>query len=109
MEDIVSQGILYDIYGPLLTDHQRFLYERKVNDNMSLAEIAEEAGISRQGVHDQLRKVDKMLLGYEEKLGLASQCNKTSEALLEIIRLCEENEPDTDAVRKIAKTLLEDY
>ncbi len=109
MEDIVEQGILYDIYGPLLTEHQRFLYERKVNDNMSLTEIAAEAGISRQGVHDQLRKVDKALLDYEEKIGLASQGKKTADGLTKIIALCEAGEPDFAKIKEIALGLLEEY
>ena len=52
MEKIVAQGLLYDFYGELLTEHQRRVYEDVVFNDMSLSEIAEEQGISRQGVHD---------------------------------------------------------
>ena len=52
MEKIVEQGLLYDFYGELLTEHQRNIYEGVVFNDMSLSEIAEEQGISRQGVHD---------------------------------------------------------
>ena len=51
MEKIVAQGLLYDFYGELLTEHQRRVYEDVVFNDMSLSEIAEEQGISRQGVH----------------------------------------------------------
>ena len=50
MEKIVAQGLLYDFYGELLTEHQRRVYEDVVFNDMSLSEIAEEQGISRQGV-----------------------------------------------------------
>ena len=57
MEKIVEQGMLYDFYGELLTEHQRKIYEDVVLNDMSLSEIAEEQGISRQGVHDLVRKL----------------------------------------------------
>ena len=56
MEKIVAQGLLYDFYGELLTEHQRRVYEDVVFNDMSLIEIAEEQGISRQGVHDQVHR-----------------------------------------------------
>ena len=56
MEKIVEQGLLYDFYGELLTKHQRQIYERIVYDNLSLGEIAQEEGVSRQAVHDIVRR-----------------------------------------------------
>ena len=70
MEKIVEQGILYDFYGELLTKHQRAIYEDFIFENFSLAEIAAREGISRQGVHDLIKRCDKALLQYEETLGL---------------------------------------
>ena len=70
MEIIVRQGMLFDLYGELLTDHQREIYGLLVNDDMSLSELAEQYGISRQGVHDLIRRCDRQLEGYEEKLHL---------------------------------------
>ena len=70
MEKIVRQGMLFDLYGELLTDHQREIYGLLVNDDMSLSELAEQYGISRQGVHDLIRRCDRQLEGYEEKLHL---------------------------------------
>ncbi len=52
MEKIVQQALLYDFYGELLTEHQRKIYEDAVFGDLSLSEIAQEQGISRQGVHD---------------------------------------------------------
>jgi len=77
MEKIVRQGMLYDLYGELLTEHQRSIYEALVNDDMSLSEIAELNGITRQGVHDLIKRCDKILEGYESKLHLLE--NKLTE------------------------------
>lgn len=62
--------MLFDLYGELLTEHQKAVYGQLVNDDMSLSELAEQYGISRQGVHDLIRRCDRILEGYEEKLHL---------------------------------------
>ena len=73
MEKIFEQAILYDFYGALLNEHQRMIFEEYVIDNFSLSEIAEEHGISRQGVHDLIKRISRILEGYEEKLHLVSK------------------------------------
>ena len=70
MEKLVRQGMLFDLYGELLTEHQRAIYAELVNNDMSLSEIAESFGISRQGVHDVIRRCDRQLEAYESKLHL---------------------------------------
>jgi len=72
MERIARQGLLYDFYGALLTEHQRHIYEDVVLYDLSLSEIAEQQGISRQGVHDLIKRCNKILEDYEEKLHLFS-------------------------------------
>lgn len=84
MEKIVEQGLLYDFYGELLTDHQKTIYEEVVFNDLSLSEIAREQGISRQGVHDMIKRCDKILNGYEEKLGLVEKFIKTKKMVEEI-------------------------
>ena len=84
MEKIVEQGLLYDFYGELLTDHQRHVYEDVVFKDMSLSEIAEEQGISRQGVHDLINRCDRILAGYEEKLRMVEKFNQTKRMVEEI-------------------------
>lgn len=64
---------MYDFYGALLNEHQRMIFEEYVIDNFSLSEIAEEHGISRQGVHDLIKRISRILEGYEEKLHLVSK------------------------------------
>lgn len=73
MERIAEQAMLYDFYGELLTEHQKKIYEDVVNNDFSITEIAQENGISRQGVHDLIRRCDKLLQDYEEKLHLVER------------------------------------
>lgn len=90
MESIVKQSLLYDFYGELLTEHQRSIYEDAVFNDMSLGEIAAERGISRQGVHDLIKRCDKILGSYEEKLQLVSKFVQTKEMVAKILRLTHE-------------------
>ena len=73
MEEKVEQTYLYDFYGELLNEHQRQIYEDFVLNDLSLGEIASEEGISRQGVHDLVKRCSHTLKGYEEKLHLVEK------------------------------------
>ena len=70
MNDIARKALLYDFYGELLTEHQKKVYEDAVMNDYSLSELAEEYGVSRQGIHDLLKRCDTILEDYEAKLGL---------------------------------------
>jgi len=70
MDKLVERGLLFDFYGELLTEHQQRIYSEAVFNDLSLSELSEEEGISRQGVHDLIKRCDKLLVGYEEKLKL---------------------------------------
>ncbi len=94
MEKIVEQGLLYDFYGELLTKHQRQIYEGVVYENLSLGEIATEQGISRQGVHDIVKRCDKALAGYEDKLKLVERFMKIKAQIKEIDNLSKAYEND---------------
>ena len=89
MEKIVEQGLLYDFYGELLTEHQKQVYEGVVYENLSLGEITHEQGISRQGVHDIVKRCDKALQEYEEKLKLIARFMKIQKQIQEIDKLSE--------------------
>ena len=84
MERIVEQTLLYDFYGELLTPHQKMIYEEYVLDNFSISEIAKEHNISRQGVHDQLKRVDRLLNEYESTLHLIDRFMKIKDKVNEI-------------------------
>ena len=73
MEQFVQQTLLYDFYGELLTEHQRRIYEDVVLNDYSLSEVAADLGISRQGVHDNVKRCNKILSDYEEKLHLVEK------------------------------------
>ncbi|MCC8061365.1 MAG: YlxM family DNA-binding protein [Clostridiales bacterium] len=90
MESIVKQSLLYDFYGELLTEHQRTVYEDAVFNDMSLGEIAQEQGISRQGVHDLIRRCDRILDSYEKKLQLVSKFEQTQKLAGRIRELARE-------------------
>lgn len=80
MEKIVEQGLLYDFYGQLLTAHQQKIYEQAVYENLSYNEIAEQEGISRQAVHDLVRRTTILMQKYEEKLGMIRRFRNLREA-----------------------------
>ena len=87
MERIFEQTLLYDFYGELLTAHQQNIYEDAVYNDMSLSEIAEEHGISRQGVHDLIKRCDRILQDYESKLHLVEKFMGAKEKIREIENL----------------------
>ena len=90
MEKFVEQTLLYDFYGELLTEHQRSVYEDVVLNDYSCTEVAQERGISRQGVHDLIRRCDRILEDYEEKLHLVEKFLKIREKVEEIQNAAEE-------------------
>lgn len=115
MEKIVEQGLLYDFYGELLTPHQQKIYEAAVYDDLSLSEIAQEEGISRQGVHDLLKRCDRILQEYEEKLKLLHKFSVAKERIAAILSLSTEKNGDIreleesmKKIEKIAADLLEE-
>ena len=87
MEKIVEQGLLYDFYGELLTEHQKQIYEDVVFNDLTISEVAKEQGTSRQSVHDMVKRCDKLLEEYEQKLKLLDKFLKTREKVEEIHRL----------------------
>lgn len=73
MSNIFKKTLLYDFYGELLTKHQKEIYELYHLNDLSLGEISEQLEISRQGVHDTLKRCDKQLENYENKLQLVDK------------------------------------
>ena len=73
VEERVKLTRLMDFYAPLLTEHRREVMRLYCEEDLSLAEIAEQLGITRQGVSDALKKARVQLEDYENKLGLAAR------------------------------------
>ena len=116
MEKIFEQALLYDFYGDLLTEHQRQVYESAVFDDMSLGEIASEQGISRQGVHDLIKRCDKILQEYEAKLHLVDRFTKAKQKISQIEALTQGGDKKDSAealserlreIRDLTKDLLD--
>ncbi|MBE5862261.1 MAG: DNA-binding protein [Lachnospiraceae bacterium] len=108
MEKIFEQALLYDFYGDLLTEHQKQVYEAAVFNDMSLGEIAAEQGISRQGVHDLIKRCDKILSDYEEKLHLAERFATAKKKISQIdslTKLDEKTEMGKEACADLIKRL----
>ena len=111
MEKIVEQGLLYDFYGELLTDHQKQIYEAAVYNDMSLTEIAEEHGISKQGVHDLIKRCTNTLQGYEDKLHMIRRFEAIKGSAEQLQRVTREHCQDeglSEDLNRIALSILEE-
>lgn len=108
MEHIVKQNLLYDFYGELLTEHQRKIYESAVYEDLSLKELSDEYGITRQGVHDIIRRCDRILEDYEDKLHMIERFGKIKALTVKISETAAGNRPDMgDEILKLCTQLLE--
>ena len=96
MERIVEQGLLYDFYGELLTEHQRKIFEVVGYNDLSLTEIAQENGISRQGVHDLVRRCNHLLQEYEDKLHLVERFMRIRSRVEQLKHLTNDSEMNKD-------------
>lgn len=90
--DIGYESLLFDFYGGLLPEQQREIMSAYHEDDLSLAEIAEEKGMSRQGVHHALKKAEAKIAEYEENLGLVEKHIRNIKLLSEAEALMREME-----------------
>ena len=113
MEEKVEQAYLYDFYGELLNEHQRRIYEDFVFNDLSLGEIASCEGVSRQGIHDLIKRCNRLLEGYEEKLHLVKKFIEAKKSVERIQRLTLEfqatrNETIMEEIALISSQILEE-
>lgn len=108
LREIVKLSGLYDLYGELLNDHTREIFEAYILDNYSLAEIAEEQCMTRQGVRDIVVRGSKKLTEFDEKLGFSSKVRTLEEKLSiasgkldEVKRSLSLLDGDTEAVNRV--------
>lgn len=106
MEKFVEQTLLYDFYGELLTERQQQVYESVVLEDFSLSEVAEELGISRQGVHDMIRRCNHTLEEYEKKLHLVEKFLCIKKQVQRISQIAEKYQ-DRE-ITEISKEILEE-
>lgn len=111
LDRIVELSLLFDFYGELLKDHKKQIFEDYVLNDLSLSEIAEEQGISRQGVYDLVKRCSKELMGYENKLKLIEKFEQTKAMVNEIkdlsrqveFELCQHAKLGLEKVKEIEK------
>ena len=103
IEKLELIGMLYDFYGELLTPHQKKIYEDAIVNDLSLSEIANEQGISRQGVHDIIKRCDKALAEYEEKLHLVEKFARIKHMISQINLLT-----DDVRIRQLSNEIIEE-
>lgn len=113
MEEKVEQAYLYDFYGELLNEHQRRIYEDFIFNDLSLGEIASCEGISRQGVHDLIKRCNKLLEGYEEKLHLVQKFLDAKQKVERIHQLAGEFQEGSgktaiEEIKRISNQLIEE-
>lgn len=102
-EKLEYKGMLYDFYGELLTPHQKKVYEDAVLNDLSLSEIADEQGISRQGVHDLIKRCDRILADYEKKLHLVEKFTRIKLNIQQINRLTNDEQ-----IKRLSNEIIEE-
>ena len=112
MDKILELSLLYDYYGELLTDHQKRIYEQVVLEDYSLGEVAENEGISRQGVHDLVKRTTRTLEDYENRLHMVERFLRIREQVSEISDLLNSIKTDdrdaVDEIRNISGKIIEE-
>ena len=105
MEKLVEIGILFDFYGKLLSYKQYTAIELYYIDDLSLAEIGKELGISRQGVYDTLKRAEQKLYEYEDILGLVKKFRNNRIEIMRIAEIAAEIEKESEIIdnQKIRK------
>ncbi len=104
-EKDLNIGYLLDFYGELLPDRKRSVMDMYYNEDLSLAEIAAEIGISRQGARDIIKKCEDELFFYEEKLGLAGRFKQVESCIFELNKSAEAHNLPTEVKEKISEIL----
>ena len=106
--DALEMTLLFDYYGELLTERQKMCFDLRHNQDLSLAEIAQELQVSRQGVHDNLSRAEALLLNMEEKTGCVRRDMQCRMAIRDIISAAQIlSQYDDETVSQLAGKILE--
>lgn len=106
LEKLDDMVMLNDFYGPLLTAKQQEILSLYYENDWSLTEIARDKNITKQAVHDLIRRAEKTLQGYEAKLGLVKKFQNTRGKLTVVYDLLKHTE-DREAINRAAEILNE--
>lgn len=100
IQNLIELSLLFDFYGELLKDNQKKIFVDYIFNDLSLSEIADNVGMSRQGVHDIIKRCSKQLMNYEERLHLISVFNDTKAQINKIVQISNEIK-ETDDISRI--------
>ena len=106
LNKVLRIGQLYDFYNALLTEKQRDCLNMHYLQDLSLAEIAEEFSVSRQAVHDILRRAEQTLEEYEEKLGLAARYSQERKVLVQVVESLQQLPQDTKVLPELNQAIV---
>ena len=106
LNKVLRIGQLYDFYNGLLTEKQRDCLNMHYLQDLSLAEIAEEFSVSRQAVHDILRRAEQTLEEYEEKLGLAARYSQERKVLVAVIENLQQLPPHVKKLPELTHAIV---
>lgn len=106
--DAVEMLLLFDYYGDMLTERQRMCLDLRYNQDLSLAEIAEELGVSRQGVHDNITRAEARLAKMEEKTGCVRRNLQSRQAMQAILSVANGLKQHSDPVVRAAAAQIEE-
>ena len=101
LDELVNLSMLYDFYGDLFSEHKKRVFEDYVLNDLSLSEIADELNISRQGVHDIVKRCTQDLKDYEDRLSLVKKFSSIKHKLTIMKELC----IDIEETRNVDKIL----
>ena len=105
--DALEMALLFDTYGGMLTDKQRECFDMRYNQDLSLGEIAEMMGVSRQAVNDNLKKTEALLRRMEENIGSVKRDIEIRNAVEEILSAATVLDASSDpAVSDAAKRII---
>ena len=107
--DALEMTLLFDYYGDLLTERQRICFDLRHNQDLSLAEIAEELQVSRQSIHDILTRTEAQLRNMEEKTGCVARDQKCRKVMEDISRLVSSLSEHPDPVVSAAAARIAGY
>ena len=96
-------GYLLDFYGEVLSERKRNVLDMYYNEDFSLSEIAEDIGISRQGVRDLIKKAEEELRFFEEKLGISRRMEMLERSVNDLLTLAKEQNAPKDICDGIAE------
>ena len=104
--DTIEMLLLFDYYGDMLTERQRMCLDLRYNQDLSLAEIADELGVSRQGVHDNIIRAEAHLQKMEAKTGCVRRYLQSCEAMQTILASVKKLENHADPLVREAVTAI---